>query len=139
VRNRFRLMCILLSLAASAQAQKVVVAGVSTAGQCQYALAPLLSDLNVIGFPGDWTIVVACTPGVWNYIQAKADARATRTAFTNLNGHITVVNAAIYLEPLPLRGTTHRTPRLVLLHERGHIVCGCADEIKADEAAGAGG
>ena len=133
MRNLFRVPCILSLFVGTLAAQKIVVAGTRNVRQCDYAVRPLLADLRVVAFPHDWTIVLACTPAVWSYFQARADARGTNTAFTNLRGRVTVVNAAIYSEPLPLQGTTHRTPRIVLEHERGHILCRCVDEHKADE------
>jgi hypothetical protein len=136
VRTLFRLSCILPLFIVSAQAQKVLVAGARTTAECDYAVIPLVTDLKGIGFPNDWTVVVACTSTVWNYLQTKADARGTHTAFTNLLGRVTVINGAMYLESLPLAGTMHPTPRLVLEHEHGHILCECNDEREADRAAG---
>jgi hypothetical protein len=132
MRTLIRVWMIATLFVASAAAQKVFVAGTKTVAECEYAVHPLVADLNAIGFPSNWMVVVACTPAIWDYLRAKADARGTQTAFTNLAGRVTVVNAAIYLQPLPLRGTAHRTPRGVLQHERGHILCGCGDEWKAD-------
>ena len=127
-----RVLSILTVLATPATGQKVFVAGTKTVAECDYAVRPLVSDVIAVGFPRDWSLVVACTPAMWEHLRARADARATQTAFTNLAGRITVVNGAIYLEPLPLRGTVHRTPRIVLQHERGHIFCNCGEEWKAD-------
>jgi len=127
-------LSILTLFVTPANAQKVFVAGTKTVAECEYAVRPLVSDVDAIGFPSDWTFVVACTPDMWDYFRDRADARATQTAFTNLAGRITVVNGAIYLQPLPLRGTLHRTPRSVLQHERGHLFCNCGDEWKADHS-----
>ena len=80
--------------------------------------------------------VVACNPTAWEELQRNADASGTSTAFTNVRGHITILNGTIYLQSLPLRGTTHRTPRMVLEHEYGHLVFQCGDEGKADRAVG---
>jgi len=137
VRTLLRVFAILALFVASTDAQKIFVAGSRTVAECGYAVRPLIADLNAIRFPSDWTVVLACTPVVWNHLQIKADARGTLTAFTNLDGRVTVVNGAIYLEQLPLHGTTHRTPRTVLQHERGHILCRCGDERKADSFSGA--
>ena len=134
-RNLFGLVCILAFSTHSALTQKVVAAGVKTTADCNYALRPLVADLTGIAFPHDWTIVVACTPATWEYLQAKADAPGTNTAFTNQLGHVTVVRGMIYLE-LPRLGIAHPTPRVVLEHELGHILCSCNDEVKADRAAG---
>ena len=136
MRNPFRVVCILTLFAACVQAQQVFVAGSKTVVGCGYAVRPLVADLNAVRFPSDWTVVVACTPTMWSYLQAKADAGETATAFTNLRGRVTVVNGAIYLETPPLHGTPHRTPRTVLQHERGHILCRCSDEQKADSLSG---
>ena len=129
------LSCILLVFVQSTFA-KVLVAGVKDAAACSYATEPLTEDLKDIGFPKDWTIVVACDQLVWEKLQRKGDAFRTSTAFTNLAGHITVVNGAIYLQMFPLRGTRYSTPKEVLEHENGHIRCKCNDEGKADKAAG---
>ena len=132
MKTLLRVLSILSLFMTLTDAQQIFVAGTKTVAQCDYAVRPLVSDLNAIGFPRDWTFVVACTPFMWDHLRAKADARATQTAFTNVAGRITVVNGAIYLEPLPLHGTAHRTPRMVLQHERGHILCNCGDEREAD-------
>jgi hypothetical protein len=118
------------------QAQRIVVLGVSTADMCTFATKPLIQDLKDISFPKDWTIAVACTPAIWERLQRKRDDFNTVTAFTNLKGRLTVLNGIIYLQPLPLRGTNHWTPKIVLKHEHGHILCNCDDEAKADKAAG---
>jgi hypothetical protein len=137
VKNLFRLKCILtLWLSLLASAQRVLVAGVKHPADCEFATAPLIKDLRGIGFPRDWTIVVACNPIMWQKLQRKGNAFGTHTAYTNLAGRVTVVNAEIYRESLPLRGSTHSTPKLVLEHEHGHVVCQCNDEAEADRAAG---
>jgi hypothetical protein len=125
-----------LTLTVCSHAQHILVAGVKQAADCHFAVAPLIEDLNGIGFPEDWTIVVACTPVMWEQLRRKGDGFRTNTAFTNLAGRLTVVNAEIYRESLPLRGTTHWSPKLVLEHEHGHVVCRCNDERRADRAAG---
>jgi hypothetical protein len=125
-----------LAVTVCAHAQRILVAGVKQPADCQFATAPLIKDLRGIGFPRDWTIVVACNPIEWQKLQRKGDAFGTNTAYTNLDGRITVVNAEIYRESLLLHGTTHSTPKLVLEHEHGHVVCQCNDEGQADRAAG---
>lgn len=137
--NPFRLRCILLLsvvLSSTVHGQKIFVVGVSRPDTCAFATRPLIQDLNGVGFPKDWTIVVACNPTAWEELQRKADAFGTSTAFTNVRGNITILNGTIYLQSLPLSGTTHRTPRMVLKHEYGHLVCQCRDEGKADSAGG---
>ena len=138
MRNPYRLSCILLffMLPVAAPAQKILVAGVKKVAACEFAVRPLQADLRTTHFPKDWTFVLACTQTAWEKLQRLADAFQTNTGFTNVPGRITVINARIYLEMPPLSGTTHPTPKLVLQHERGHIVCGCNDEWKADRAAG---
>lgn len=134
----FRLGPLLLlstALSATLQAQRIVVLGVPAADMCAFATNPLIEDLKGIGFPKDWTIAVACTPAIWERLQRKRDDFNTVTAFTNLKGRLTVLNGTIYLEPVPLQGTRHWTPRIVLRHELGHILCNCDDEAKADKAA----
>lgn len=137
--NPFRLTCILLLwviLSGAVQAQNIYVVGVSRPDLCAFATKPLIQDLNGIGFPKDWTFAVACNETAWKGLQRKWDTFGTATAFTNLEGRITILNGTIYLQSLPLRGTIHRTPRIVLEHEYGHLLCNCADEAKADKAAG---
>jgi hypothetical protein len=124
-----------LALTVCAHTQRIVVAGVKHPADCQFATAPLIKDLRGIGFPRDWTIVIACNRIMWEKLQRNGDAFGTTTAYTNLVGRITVVNAKIYRESLPLRGTVHSTPKLVLEHEHGHLLCQCNDEGQADRAA----
>lgn len=138
MKNPYRLSCILLlsMLPVAAPAQKILVAGVKQVASCEFAVRALQADLRTMDFPKDWTFVIACTQIAWEKLQRKADTLQTNTGFTNVQGRITVINARIYFEMPPLSGTTHPTPQLVLQHERGHIVCGCNDEWKADRAAG---
>ena len=134
MRNPIRLVVIvLLSLMSlNANAQQIFVAGVKKTTACEFALRPLLADLQSLNYPRDWWIVIACNRPVWQQLQRKADAGLTKTAFTNVKGRITVVNGEIYRESLPLRGTMHRNPKLVLKHELGHILCECEPEQEAD-------
>jgi hypothetical protein len=134
VRNPIRLSGILLlsALSIASHAQRVYVTGVKRAADCEFATRPLIADLQELRYPKEWNILVACNSPVWERLQRKADAFETKTAFTNLQGHITVLNGEIYRQMLPLRGTDHRTPRLVLKHELGHIICGCDGEARAD-------
>jgi hypothetical protein len=134
VRNPIRLSGILLLsvLSIASQAQRVYVIGVKRVADCEFATRPLIADLRELRYPKDWNIWLACSSLVWERLQRNGDAFETNTAFTNLQGHITVLNGEIYREMMPLRGTSHRTPRLVLKHELGHIICGCDDEERAD-------
>jgi len=109
-------------------------AGVTRVADCEFATKPLLADLQAVRYPHKWTIVVACNGIVWQRLQRRADAQGTNTAFTNLQHGITVLNGLMYLEMVPLRGSVHARPRLVLKHEYGHILCKCQDEIVADRA-----
>ena len=134
MRNPVRLACIVLPfvLTLSTHAQRILVAGTHRVASCDFATRPLIRDLAGLTFPGDWTIVVACNKVAWQNLRQKADALQTATAFTNLDHRITVINGEIYRETLPLSGTEHETPRLVLKHEAGHILCRCQDESTAD-------
>ncbi len=138
IKNAIGLVGIVLFLMSPGplSAQHVFIAGVDRPSKCQFATRPLLDDLQMTEFPRNWTIIVACNQLVWEQLQRRAEAKATHTAFTNLQRRITILNGEIYRNSLPLAGTAHRTPRLVLLHERGHIVCGCEDEWNADRAVG---
>jgi hypothetical protein len=135
--NPFRLGSILLVsavLSDALPAQKIVVVG-ATPDQCAFATKPLIRDLKGIGLPKDWTIAVACTPHVWESLRRKGDSLNTVTAFTYMESRTTVLNGEIYRQSIPLQGTMHITPRSVLEHEYGHILCNCDDEAKADKAA----
>lgn len=137
--NPFRLGSILLisgALSGTLLAQKIFVVGVRTPDGCAFATKALIQDLKGIDFPKDWTFAVACTPTAWGELERNGDAFGTATAFTNLKGRTTILNGTMYLQSLPLLGTTHRTPRSVLEHEYGHILCNCNDVPKADVAAG---
>lgn len=118
----------------SAFAQKIQVAGVKKAMDCELVTRPLLADLPAVGFPEDWTIIVACNQEVWRLLQRRANATLTNTAFTQVENRITVINGMMYMETLPLKGSTHATPLAVLKHEHGHILCNCNDERKANAA-----
>lgn len=134
MRNPIRLLGILLlSLqTVAAHAQKILVAGVKRAVHCEFATKPLIADLHVVRYPHDWTIIVACNDIVWQRLQRKADAQLTNTAFTYIHEGITVLNGLMYLQ-MPY-GTAHPTPRQVLKHELGHIICGCGNEARADRS-----
>lgn len=136
MRNPFRpLVIVLLSLLTVAtHAQKILVAGVKRVADCEFATRPLIRDLQLVHYPPNWTIVVACNRVVWDKLRRKAEAQGTDTGFTNTQHRITVLNGLMYLETRPLRGTAHDGPLLVLKHEYGHILCGCDDELMADRA-----
>lgn len=138
MRNPYRLSCILLlfMLPGAAPAQRILVAGVKQVSSCEGPVRLLQADLRAIHFPKDWTFVVACNPIMWETLQRAGNAFETHTGFTNLNGRTTVLNARIYAEMPPLSGSRHATTRLVLQHELGHVLCGCGDEWRADEAGG---
>ena len=136
MRNPIRLVCILLlsMLPSSMQAQRILVVGVRQRTECEFATRPLQADLRKVSFPKDWTLLVACNSVAWQNLRRRADALQTNTAFTNMAGHLTVLNGAIYRDMPPLRGTAFLTPSGVLKHELGHIVCACNDEFQADRA-----
>jgi hypothetical protein len=96
VRNPFRphamVLLSFLSVATPTQAQKIFVAGVKRATDCEFATKPLIHDLQAVRYPHDWNIVVACNEAVWQKLQRKADAQRTDTAFTNIRHRITVLN-----------------------------------------------
>ena len=90
-------------------------------------LEPALDEIAAVPFPSGWTLVVACHETEWQMLQTKADAQASKHAFTNLAGRITVLNGAIFLQ-----GVVSRPAHRILLHEIGHIQCNCGDENKAE-------
>ena len=134
MKHHLRLVCILLLLPSflPTQAQVVVqLVGIQHAAQCKYATAPLLEILNTYAkFPPGWTIVVACSDIAWQVLRSHADAIDTNHAFTNMKGHLTVINSAIFRSP-----EVGRPPQRILAHELGHIRCGCDDERKAEKYA----
>jgi hypothetical protein len=138
VRNPVRLAAILLlfALSITSHAQSIYVAGVKQVSDCEFAIRPLIADLQELRYPKEWNVLIACNQLVWDQLKRNADVLETNTAFTNLSGHVTVLNGEIYREMLPLRGTGHRTPQLVLKHELGHVICGCGSEARADRAVG---
>ncbi len=134
MKHHPRLACILLSLASflPVHAQVVVqLAGIQDAAQCKYATVPLLNILNTYAkFPPGWRIVVACSDIAWQVLRRHADAIDTNHAFTNMNGHVPVINGAIFLSP-----EVGRPPQRILAHELGHIRCSCGDEREAEKYA----
>lgn len=91
------------------------------------ALDPAISHINRVPFPDGWTIIIACTDTQWEMLQRKADAQATKHAFTNLKARMTVVHGSMFIEK-----SVARPARRVLLHEIGHVQCGCNDESRAE-------
>jgi len=121
--SAFKAAIIVLALSQCAQAQVKIWA---TSKACP-AIKPALVEVGRAPFPQGWAVLVACNEVQWVMLQRKADAQATRYAFTNVKGRITVVRGAIFL-----RGVAERNAHRVLLHEIGHIRCDCADEAKAE-------
>jgi hypothetical protein len=91
------------------------------------ALEPALVEIARVPFPAGWTLVVACNETEWQMLQTKADAQATKHAFTNLAGRVTVLNGVMFLQ-----NAVSRPAHRILLHEIGHIKCNCGDENKAE-------
>jgi hypothetical protein len=141
VKNLFRLTCILLLSVSGAVAQanaaiKVVLVGIKTPQKCP-ALAPLAADLKDVQFPDGWTIYVACTDRAWDDAGRQFDTRGkTNVGMTSRAAHFTIINGAVYSPTFDWTGTHQRTGKQVLMHERGHILCQCNDEDKANKAAG---
>ena len=116
-------------------AVKVVTVGVRTPAECP-ALTPLVTDLKAVPFPVGWTIYVVCTLGAWDDAGRQLDTRGrTNAAITSQAKHFTVINGAVYSSFFDWTGTRQRNGQEVLRHERGHILCRCNDEDKADKAA----
>jgi hypothetical protein len=120
----------------SATAQNILVAGVERPAQCDTLTGQLITKLKGIGYPQNWTIVVACTRSAWDQLRSRANALHTITAFTNLEQRLTVINGEILRRPFPLPGTSHKNARDILRHEHGHILCACGDELRADKIEG---
>jgi hypothetical protein len=139
VQKSLRLSCILsvVTLCSVAHASvKVVSVGVKTPRECP-ALPPLVADLKDVQYPDGWTVYVACTARAWDDAGRQLDTRGrTNAAMTSRAGHFTVINGAVYSSSFDWAGTRQRTGKEVLRHERGHILCRCNDEDKADRAAG---
>jgi hypothetical protein len=139
VKKSLRLLCILsvLPLCSVAHASvKVVSVGVKTPTECP-ALQPLVADLKDVQFPDGWTVYVTCTARAWDDAGRQLDTRGrTNAAMTSQTGYFTVINGAVYSSSFDWTGTRQRTGKEVLRHERGHILCRCNDEDKADKAAG---
>jgi len=136
-RTRWLFLVVLLwACSPWASAQHIIAFGVHRAADCEPVTRPLIDKLHGIGYPREWTIVVACTASIANRLQRKGDARRTVTAFTNLRQRLTAINRELFLKAAPLQGTSQPTARAVLRHEHGHIVCACADEHMADKIEG---
>jgi hypothetical protein len=139
VKKSLRLLCILSVLAPCSVAHasvKVVTVGVKTPTECP-ALRPLIADLEDVQFPDGWTVYVACTARAWDDAGRQLQTRGrTNAAMTSQAGHFTVINGAVYSPSFDWAGTRQRTGMEVLRHERGHILCRCNNEDRADKAAG---
>jgi hypothetical protein len=99
----------------------------TTSHNCTPGLDEATKTIVAAHFPDDWRVVLVCDLPTWDYLRRKADALAARNAFTNLNGHITVVNWQLFARP-----SVTRPARRVLSHEKGHISCACGDEHRAE-------
>jgi hypothetical protein len=57
---------------------------VQTANKVCPALTPAIQVINALPatYPKNWTIVVVCTQGEWEFLQRKDDAQKTNRAFT---------------------------------------------------------
>jgi len=127
---------LMLCNVADAANVKVIAVGAKTVAECP-ALAPLTTDLKDVQFPDGWTIYVACTPRAWDDVGRQLDTRGrTNAAMTSQSAHVTIINGAIYSSTFDWTGTHQRTGKEVLMHERGHIICQCNDEDKANKAGG---
>lgn len=129
MKSFLRLTRILTLLLVASQALAVNI--ITTNKLCP--AAPLaVRTINALprAYPKDWTMVVVCAEGEWQYIQRKADAMNTNHAFTNFEHKTTIVRGDIFLNP-----EIGRPPGFILLHELGHIDCACNDENKAEKFA----
>ena len=139
MKKSLRLLCILSVLTPCRVAHasvKVVSVGVKTPTECP-ALAPLVADLKDVQFPDGWTVYVTCTANAWDDAGRQLDTKGrTSVAMTSQAKRFTVINGAVYLSSFDWTGTHQRTGKQVLRHERGHILCRCNNEDRADKAAG---
>ena len=101
-----------------------------TSLSCTPDLTGAIKTVSAIDFPTNWRVVLVCDQQTWDYLRLRADATATRTAFTNLKGGITVVNWQIFARP-----SIGRSAERVLLHELGHIICKCGEHSRAESYA----
>jgi hypothetical protein len=102
--------------------------GVRQVQECATLIKALSAELQTLHFPRGWTIAIACTPVAWNESLRLAEYPPTASAFTSLRTRITVLNGAIFSG---LR-TEYRSS---IAHELGHIICDCANEVRAGVAA----
>jgi hypothetical protein len=104
----------------------IVSLGSNADGACLQALRTLDRELKIIQFPNDWTVGVTCNSVTWEAARHRAGDPPTQTAFTGLKPKLTVINAAVFQQ---LESVYRRT----LAHERGHILCNCASEGRAED------
>jgi hypothetical protein len=135
VKKSLRLFCILPVLLCNlADAANIKVLTVRLS-QCP-ALQPLLADLNTMQFPTDWTVYVACDALTWQIVLSRSDTLGkTNAAFTDRTRKFTIINGMIYAPMFPFQRYTQKTPRRLLKHELGHIVCDSPNEDVADRYA----
>src|SRR5262249_7176735 len=134
VRNPHRLSCILAILVSAAFAQdtpsepryRIETLG-GTPQQCQYAVRPLLHELEELQYPSGWTFVLVCTEIEWGSLTRKVEPlRGTDSAATFLPKRTTILRGEIFKRRIE-RGYAH-----TLRHELGHILCNCMSEVLAE-------
>lgn len=80
-------------------------------------------------FPSDWVFQVVPEAN-WQSMLRQLHLDSTETAFTCLACRVT------YIRQFYAANTTDKRLRHTLLHEYGHVACGCADERVADKIHG---
>jgi hypothetical protein len=121
--KHLRLLCILsVMFCGIANAATIHATGVPVS-----ACAPALAIINKLDYPGDWKVMVVGEK-LW-----KDGHFASELAVTDRAKHVTLIRAQAFTD-LHFTGR-YITPRHVLAHELGHIVCDCNDEWKAEQYA----
>jgi hypothetical protein len=120
------------SLGLNANAAKIQFVNVKSPTSCP-AFKQVISDLDVVKFPSDWTVYVSCDRMTWDTIRQRADNPNTDVAMTERGRKFTIINALMYQPMYNFGPYTQKTPLRALKHELGHVICDSPSEKIADD------
>jgi hypothetical protein len=113
---------------AAVLAPHIILLGVKEVRACAVPLERLKAELEMLTFPSDWVVMIACTPIAWDNAWRRAGQPNTKSAFTSFQARVTVLNGAMFRE---LRAEYRQS----IAHELAHIRCKCADEGRVEQVA----
>lgn len=126
LKATFIVVLFLVSFVTPGRPATVIAAGTKTVEACGFAVNPTAEIVRQLPYPDGWKIVVVCNENMWDTLMRKSNVEfVSAYAFTFQPNHVTFIRARVFLERM------RYTPKEVLRHELGHIVCKCDNEDKA--------